>query len=468
VAAAAALLLLAGCTGSAPGETPDETEPSVTGIGDPYFPLDGGSGIDVARYRIRDAYVFDTGELSGTTTLTITATHRLTAFSLDFLLPVSQVRLSTGQASYSQETEHELVITPDQPIAEGTRFRATVTYAGTPADLEYLDASNWHADAREVVTVDEPHMAPWWFPANDHPSDKARMDISITVPDGNEVVSNGALVSRRTSRDGTTTFHWRAAEPMATYLAFFAAGPFTVTQGVTADGIPWVNAVSQQGTDQEQRGAQQMVAMTPELVTWLASRLGDYPFAQTGGVISSLDIGFSLETQTRPVYGFFVPLGYTPLLVHELAHQWFGDTISIQRWQDVWLNEGFATFMQWVYAEDHGGPSAQEQLGTSFASHPDGDEYWDLPVSRPGPDDLFAGQVYERGAMTLQALRTVIGDEAFWEVLHSWVEEHRFGNATTDDFVTLAERVSGQDLTTFFKVWLTAAAQPDRTAANGF
>jgi aminopeptidase N len=254
---------------------------------------------------------------------------------------------------------------------------------------------------------------------------------------------------------------------MATYLAFFAAGHFAVTRGVTADGIPWVDAVSRQGSDREQRDAQHMVAMTPALLTWLASRLGDYPFAQAGGVITSLDVGFSLETQTRPVYGFFVPLGYTPLLVHELAHQWFGDAVSVQRWQDVWLNEGFATFMQWMYAEDHGGPSAQDQLRSSFASHPDGDEYWSLPVRRPDPDDLFADQVYERGAMTIQALRTVIGDEAFWKVLHTWVDEHRFGNATTEDFVALAERVSGQDLTTFFKVWLTAAAQPERDAANG-
>jgi aminopeptidase N len=466
VAGATAVLLVAGCTDTDVPKRPEtemsDVEPSVTGIGDPYYPLDGGSGIDVARYRIRDAYDFDSGHLSGTTTLTITATGQLTRFSLDFLLPVSDVRLSTGSASYSQETEHELVITPEKPIAPGERFRVGVTYAGTPADLEYLGDSNWHADAHEVVTVDEPHMAPWWFPANDHPSDKARMDISVTVPDGNEVVSNGALVSRRTPGDGTTTFRWRAAEPMATYLAFFAAGPFTVSTGVTADGIPWVNAVSQQGTDQEQRDAQHMVAMTPELVTWLASRLGDYPFGQTGGVISSLDVGFSLETQTRPVYGFFVPLGYPPLLVHELAHQWFGDTVSVQRWQDIWLNEGFATFMQWMYDEDLGRRTAQSWMQGAYESGTD----WSA-IGTPNPDDLFAEAVYARGAMTLQALRNRIGDEAFWTALHTWVDDHRYGNATTADFIALAERVSGEDLEAFFDAWLYADERPAESADNG-
>jgi aminopeptidase N len=458
VVAVVGTTLLSGCTSHAPVAAPEK--PSVTGIGDPYYPLDGGAGIDVARYRIQDAYDFGSGELSGTTTLTITATDRLAELSLDFLLPVSEVRLSTGAATYSQETQHELVITPDRPIAAGKRFRVTVTYAGTPTDATYLDENNWHADEHEVVTVDEPHMAPWWFPANDHPSDKARMDISITVPDGNEVVSNGALVSR-TPGDGTTTFRWRADEPMATYLAFFAAGPFTVTTGTTRDGIPWVNAVSQQGTQREQRDAGTMLAKTPRYVSWLASKLGPYPFAQTGGVVSSLDVGFSLETQTRPVYGFFVPLHYDPLLVHELAHQWFGDAVSVERWQDVWLNEGFATYMQWVYAEEHGGPSSRAQLEESYASHPDGARFWDQPIGRPDPADLFQDPVYERGAMTLQALRNRIGNDAFWDLLRSWVADHEHGNATTADFIALAEAKSGEDLTSFFKVWVYGGARPD-------
>jgi len=161
-ATATALLtpLLTGCVGEAAEPARLTSQPSVTGIGDPYFPMDGNAGIDVERYRIRDAYHFDSGRLTGRTTLTITATKRLPKFSLDFLLPVSKVRLSTGGATYSQQTKHELQITPAKPIAAGQRFKATVTYAGVPGDEQYVGYNSWHADEHEVVTMDEPHMAP--------------------------------------------------------------------------------------------------------------------------------------------------------------------------------------------------------------------------------------------------------------------------------------------------------------------
>ena len=460
-----ATLLLAACT-TADADPLPPAKASVVGVGDPYFPRDGGIGIDVARYRIRDAYDFASGRLSGSSTLTITATQRLTEFSLDFLLPVSRVRLSTGAATYSQASAHELVITPAKPIAAGARFRVTVAYAGTPADVTYLGTSRWKADEHEVVTMDEPHMAPWWYPANDHPSDKARFDISVTVPRGNTVISNGTRVSK-TSHGDRTTYRWQAAEPMTTYLAFFAAGRFTVTRGVTAEGVPWVNAVSRRGTAKEQRGSQRMLARTADFVSWLSSRLGPYPFAQTGGVVTSLDVGFSLETQTRPVYGFYVPVGSYPLLVHELAHQWFGDSVSLERWQDIWLNEGFASFMSWMYDEDHGGWTAQKHLESSYGTYSATDDYWDLTIGDPGPDDIFKNPVYERGAMTLQALRNRIGDEVFWQLLRTWVTEHKYGNATTDDFVALAESLSGQDLAGFFDVWLRAGERPEQTPDNG-
>ena len=149
--------------------------------------------------------------------------------------------------------------------------------------------------------------------------------------------------------------------------------------------------------------------------------------------------GFSLETQTRPVYGFYVPEGSTPLLVHELAHQWFGDSVSVERWRDIWLNEGFASFMSWMYDEDHGGWSGQKHLEMSYGTYAGGSEFWRLEIGDPGPDDIFLNPVYERGAMTLQALRNRIGDDAFWTVMRTWVADHRHGNASTADFIALAE-----------------------------
>ncbi|QBR94104.1 hypothetical protein [Nocardioides euryhalodurans] len=203
------------------------SEPGSPGIGDGYFPIDGNGGLDVLRYDIHDRYRFREGRLSGHTTLTVRATQDLSSFHLDFLLPVRRVAVAGVPADVARPRQHELRITPAEPLAAGTRFRVRVTYDGHPGPVGYDGEKNWLADEHEVVAMNQPHMAPWWFPANDHPSDKALMDISITVPRGRQVVANGNPVGRE--RDGAlVTHHWRSDEPMATYLAMFAAGSFRV------------------------------------------------------------------------------------------------------------------------------------------------------------------------------------------------------------------------------------------------
>ena len=188
--------------------------------------------------------------------------------------------------------------------------------------------------------MNQPHMAPWWFPANDHPLDKALVDIAITVPRGKQVIANGRLV-KRIARGDTTTYRWRADEPMVPYLAFFAAGRFEVSKG-TEDGLPWLVAVSQRLAPSVRRDSMELMEKTPGIVSWLETRLGDYPFGQTGGLTTSLQPGFALENQTRPTYPV-LGTGGLSTVVHELAHQWFGDSVAVHGWRDIWLNEGFAT-----------------------------------------------------------------------------------------------------------------------------
>ncbi len=269
------------------------------GIGDPYFPEDGNGGYDALRYAVHDSYRFSDGRLSGSTTVTLRTTERLSSFDLDFLLPVSKVTLSTGRATFRRPDRHELRIIPARPIPAGTRLTATVTYAGHPARLSWGGESNWVADAHEVAAINEPHMAAWWFPSNDHPLDKAVMDLHITVPKGNQVVAGGRLESVRRAA-GHTTYHWHGG-PMTTYLAFFVAGHLAVRSG-TSHGLPYYNVVSRQLSPAARRAAFQGLAETPGIVRWIASRVGRYPWSQTGGVVTSLDPGFSLETQTRPTY----------------------------------------------------------------------------------------------------------------------------------------------------------------------
>jgi aminopeptidase N len=434
----------------------------AVGIGDPYFPEDGNGGIDVRRYAVHDAYRFSDARVRGWTTVTLRTTETLSSFDLDFLLPVSSVRLSTGAATFDRPDRHELRITPRHAVPVGTTVRVRVTYSGHPGHLTWRGEHNWIADDDEVVAVNEPHMAPWWFPSDDHPLDKARMDLHLTVPRADRVVAGGRLVGVRRS-GAHATYHWRGGGPMATYLAFFAAGRFVVRQG-TAHGLPYYSAVSKQLPRSQRRSALRGVRRTSAIMAWLRRQAGRYPFRETGGVVTSLNPGFALETQTRPTY----PIGVSDLLlVHELAHQWFGDSVSVHHWRDVWMNEGFATFMEHLWTQDHGGVSTRAWLHAVYVDTAPDSSFWRLPVADPGPAHLFDWAVYQRGAMTLAALRERIGHAVFARLLRAWTRRHFHGHGTTEGFEALAARLSGDDLADFFDAWLRHPTRPAKTPDNG-
>jgi aminopeptidase N len=307
-------------------------------------------------------------------------------------------------------------------------------------------------------------MAPWWFPANDHPLDKAVVDVRIRVPHGREVISNGELKGRRVGRRNTT-WHWRADEPMVPYLAFFAAGDFTIAKG-RHRGLPWLVAVSQRLSKGDQAASMRLMKKTPAVVAGLEKDLGPYPFSVVGGITTSLNPGFALENQTRPTYPA-VGAGYTSLVVHELAHQWFGDDIAVQQWSDIWLNEGFATFMEWRWAETHGGRSGASVLRSYYDNVAPASEFWRVVVGDPGAARVFDTAIYGRGAMTLQALRNRVGDAVFWRIVRTWIREQKGGNGSSAEFEEVAARVSGQDLGSFFAAWLRTPSKPAATADNG-
>jgi len=452
-----------------PGSAAEPVRPGARveagdGIGDPYFPLDGNRGIDVLHYDIRDRYDLRTRRLSGRTTLSVRATEPLARFHLDLLLPVTSVTVDGAPAAYTKPHQHEVRITPAAPIAAGDRFTVTVAYAGKPGPLRYAGEANWLASRHEVVAMNEPHMAPWWFPSNDHPRDKAAYDIRITTGAKLDVIANGRQVGR-TRKGALATTHWRSTEPMASYLAFFAAGDFAVRRG-RAGRIPWVVAVSERLPDRLRSSSMRTLLRTGRITSWLQRELGPYPFGSTGGLVTSLNPGFALENQTRPTYPA-LSSGNHAIVVHELAHQWFGNSVSVHGWRDIWLNEGFATYLEWRYAEAHGGRSTREQLLADHRRFRDDDSFWAVPLDDPGARRIFAYPVYQRGGMALAALRRVIGDADFRTLLRRWASEHRYGNATTDQLVELAESVSGRQLDTFFDAWLRADEAPARTAANG-
>ncbi len=300
----------------------------------------------------------------------------------------------------------------------------------------------------------------WTFDLSAYAGDD--VDVSITYVSDFVVQSDGVSVDDVTGPggQGTTSF-----EDDGDVLDGWTV-PGTPEDG-PANANDW--AVTTDGPPSLGDLIEASFARQPEILSALSSWFGDYPFAQAGGIVDdSAGLGFALETQTRPVYAkeFWAEGQNDGVVVHELAHQWFGDSVALERWADIWLNEGFATYAEWLWSEYEGGPAPQDYFDFYYTQITPDDPFWALEIGDPGPERLFDEAVYTRGAMTLQALRTTIGDDAFFELLPRWHESHEDGNATTKDFIALAEQVSGQNLKQFFTEWLYTDSRPEAAPAG--
>lgn len=441
--------------------------PGAAGAGDPYFPLDGNGGYDVAHYRIDDRYRPGPDRLRGTTTISATATAELSAFHLDLALRPDAVRVNGQQADFGKPNPHELRIEPKQPIASGATFTVQVHYSGHPWSAKAVGQSPVFSGHGETMAIGEPQIGPWWFAANETPADKATYDVTLRVPHGRQAVSNGELVGKK--RHGKlTSWHWRMTDPMTTYLAFFAVGRFQLDKAKVA-GRTYRYAVSELLGPKARKASMRLLHRTPGVVSWLEEQLGPYPFTSSGGVVTGLFVSFALENQGRPVYPYLggPSRGNIRLLVHENAHQWFGDDVSVERWRDVWLNEGLATYAEWLYAAAHGGRPLAQHLQDAYDEHPADAGFWELRVSDPGPERMFDQPVYERGAMMLAALGELAGADRVRALLRTWVDRHAGGSGTGEQFRALAEEVTGVDLDGFFTHWLDDRQRPDATSENG-
>jgi aminopeptidase N len=431
----------------------------AAGAGDPYFPRQGNGGYDVARYNLAIAYRPSSKHLDGTAVITARATQNLSRFDLDLRrsMTVAAVRVNGRAAQFSQPAalEQELVITPRRPLRAGTRFSVQVRYAGTVTPVIDPDGSldGFIPTDDGAFVASEPQGSPTWFPANDTPTDKALVSLRITVPAGLTAVSNGYRVASWTV-GGRTTSQWQMSTPISTYLVTATLGRFAVTTGRTPRGVPYLNAVD---PTQAARSAP-VLAKLPAIVDLYSSVYGRYPFGSAGAIVDNAPyVGYALETATRPVFDR-APDELT--LAHELAHQWFGDDVTLTHWRDIWLNEGFAEFSDWLWDEHRGGTTAAQHLQQLLAEPADS-EVWNPPPGNPGSgEDIFADSVYERGAGTLQALRQKVGDSTFFAILRGWARAHRGGNATVAQFTRYAARVAHRDLTHFFTVWLDTPGKP--------
>ncbi|HEY7003421.1 MAG TPA: M1 family aminopeptidase [Gaiellaceae bacterium] len=247
--------------------------------------------------------------------------------------------------------------------------------------------------------------------------------------------------------DGNTSDGWTVPGSPAGS----APNPTDWIFGTRADAPPAI------GADIEASFARQ-----GEILAFLSKKFGPYPFSTTGGIVDDVDLGFALETQTRPVYDkvFWTAPGFgDSVVVHELTHQWYGDSLALAAWQHIWLNEGFATYAEWLWAAHEGIATVRESFDDAYSTPAD-DPFWSLVIGDPGPDDLFDDPVYTRGAMTLQQLRLTVGDDDFFKILRRWAANRAGGNVTTDQFIALAERISGKNLDKLFQAWLFTPGKP--------
>jgi aminopeptidase N len=464
-ALAAALLVLA--VSAAPAAA--QFTPGAAGGGDPFYPSAGNGGYDVKSYDVKLDYQPQNEQLAGDVTIAARATQDLSSFNLDLRgFKISALTVNGGAASFARK-DQELTVTPANGLRRNRDFTVRVVYAGHANYVLDPDHSKdgWIPTDDGAFVVNEPQGAPTWIPVNDTPRDFATWDFAITVPKGITAMGNGTLVST-TDTATTTTWRWRESKPMVSYLTTVSNGVFELRRG-TAAGVPLYDAVDPQTRRFGQKNPEPDLAWSrlgvePEAVQFLSDLYGPYPFDSVGAIIDyAPNVFYSLESMTKPNY-WVIPSTLT--IVHEIAHQWFGDALVLERWPDMWLNEGFATWSEWIWTERHGGPTAQQQFDALYATpedSPAGADLWfPAPNALPDASVLFATPVYDRGALTLQALRQKIGsDDTFLTLLRTWYGENRYSNVTTAEFIATAERVTGLDLDHFFDVWLFQEGRPE-------
>ena len=432
-------------------------EVGTDGSGDPYFPRLGNGGYDVTHYTLDLGVDMDAGTISGSASIEASATQALARFDLDYAGPAISAVTVNGQAAGYKMDNSELVITPPAALASGQAFTTTVTYSGQPgASLPPgtpVFSQGWIPYKQGVMVASEPSGQESWYPLNETPADKASYTLRITVAKPWVVAAIGLLKS--VSDNGSTrTYLFQTDNPVAPYLVTLGIAKFSQeTEG--GSDVLVRNYYGEGYPDSAKSG----FALIPKMITYYESLFGPYPFEAYGVVAHNTQLNFSLETQTLTVFGS--SFATEAVVAHELAHSWFGDSVTLTLWPDIWLNEGFASFAARMWQEHSQGKDAAlaaiRQVYDSLLPA-DGSGF---KLGDPGPDNLFSKEVYGRGELVLDALRARLGDEVMFNILRTYAKRYYHANATTPDFIAVANQVSGQKLDDFFQAWLYQKPMPD-------
>ncbi|MEU6995057.1 M1 family metallopeptidase [Streptomyces sp. NPDC046465] len=462
---AAALLAATASVALVAASAPSPVAP--LGIGDPLFPHLGNPGYDVASYDIDFTYRGDNRKpLEALTKIDARTTALLEHINLDFAHgKVRSVEVNGERARFESSGE-DLVVTPSVPVGPGDRLRITVRHTSDPMPTKSGEGG-WLRTGDGLAMANQADAAHLVFPCNDHPADKAEFTFRITAPEGVTAVANGLPVAA-SRQGGTTTRVYRTHHPMATELAQVSIGRSTVLHRKGPHGLPVRDVVP----TKDRKVLERWLKKTPGQIDWMEKKVGRYPFEVYGVLIAHAQTGFELETQTLSLFEreLFtrseIPEWYVEsIMVHELAHQWFGDSVSPRNWSDLWLNEGHATWYEALFTAEKADRPLTSRMRAAYQQS-DGWRATGGPPAKPKAPapgkkiSIFRPIVYDGSALVLYALRQEIGQEAFDRVEREWVRLHRDGNVSTADFVRLASLAAGRDLGGFFDGWLYGKKTP--------
>ena len=426
---------------------------------DPYLPTAGNFGYRVSRYELELEYKVAINRLAGTATVTAVTLAELQTFSLDLssALSVAKVTVNGKRPKHFRTDRDKLHITLAERLPAGAAMTVAVRYSGTPRPKR----TPWGEVGFEELTegalvAGQPNGASSWFPCDDHPSAKASFRIQIATESAYLTLANGKLLSRR-ARAGMTTWTYEQSEPTSTYLITLQVGPYT-RRRMAKNGVEIFSVLP----DRLRREFDHDFGRQPQMMKLFVKLFGPYPLADGYTVVvTDDDLEIPLEAQGISIFGANHcdgRRGSERLVAHELAHQWFGNSVTAQRWRHIWLHEGFACYAEWLWSDHCGERSADDWARHYHRRLVDSPQ--DLVLADPGPQDMFDDRVYKRGALALHTLRRRIGDDSFFALLREWTSRYRHASVVTDDFIALAAQYTEDSLRPLWAAWLYSAEVP--------